>query len=150
MPVRRITAVQTHPLRSLVLRPGQPLSACRWEGDDDPDSLHLGSFVDDELVAIASAIRISMPCDVPADLDFTNAYRLRGMATHPDCRGQGHGRALLRACLEEVRERGVDVLWCFARTSAVDFYLRNGLVVAGNELELPGIGPHVVMWCATK
>lgn len=143
--VRSIDASQTFPLRSLVLRPGQPLSACRWTGDDDGGSFHVGAFLDGELVAIASVIPQAMPdCDQPRDT-LRRSFRLRGMATHPDHRGQGLGSALLENCIERVRDAGGDLIWCNARSLAVNFYRRAGFVTVGEEFEAPDIGPHVRM-----
>lgn len=143
--IRAIAPDQTYPLRSLVLRPGQPMYACQWPGDNDPGSFHAGAFLDRELVAIASVILQAMP-----DCDQTRAgrhrsFRLRGMATHPGYRGQGLGSALLRYCIERTRDAGGDLLWCNARTPAVEFYRRAGFESVGEEFETPDIGPHVRM-----
>lgn len=143
--LRTISAEQTHPLRSLVLRPGKPASACRWPGDDDPGSFHAGAFLDGRLVAIASLIPQEMPDADPAAADSPVSFRLRGMATHPQHRGQGLGSALLSYCIELVRSAGGRVLWCNARTPAVEFYRRAGFETVGEQFETPDIGPHVRM-----
>jgi GNAT superfamily N-acetyltransferase len=151
--IRAITAQQTHPLRSLVLRPGKPLSACRWPGDDDPGSFHAGVFVEETLVAIASVIPQAMPDAGPNQLagpgadaaDAVRSFRLRGMATHPQHRGQGLGSALLSYCIERTHQAGGNLLWCNARTPAAEFYRRKGFETVGEEFETPDIGPHVRM-----
>ena len=72
-------------------------------------------------------------------------WRIRGMATEPDVRGEGFGAALVVACVEHVAARGGGELWCNARLGAVGFYRGAGFVVAGEEFDIPGIGTHVVM-----
>ena len=61
-------------------------------------------------------------------------------------RGAGLGRLVLEECFAVVRERGGSVLWCNARLVAVPFYARLGMAPVGPEFDIPGIGPHYVMW----
>jgi len=68
------------------------------------------------------------------------------MATRPEGRGQGLGRAVLDALLAHVAEHGGGVVWCNARTAAVTLYRRAGFTVHGEEFVVPGIGPHLRMW----
>lgn len=133
---------QTWPLRQLVLRPGQPVSACRWEGDELATTHHYGAFRSGDLLAIASLYQ--RPHAVAPS---PNAWQLRGMATHPDCRGEGLGAAILAFLLEDCRERlGGRIVWCNARTSAVGFYAGRGFATIGDEFQIEGIGPHFVMY----
>jgi predicted GNAT family N-acyltransferase len=67
------------------------------------------------------------------------------MATEPDVRGSGAGRALIVEGLARVAARGGDVVWCDARVSAAGFYERMGFAVVTDEFEKTGIGPHVGM-----
>ena len=150
MQVRPITAAETRPLRSAILRPGQPPDALVYDGDDAPGSFHAGAFLGRELVGVASVYPEPMPAAPDADLDSFNAFRLRGMATRADVQGRGLGRAVLRRCIEHVRERGAEVLWCNARVGALGFYQRLGFATLGDEFEIEGIGPHYVMWKAVR
>lgn len=144
--VRPITAAQTRPLRSEVLRPGQPPEALFYAGDDAPGSFHAGAFDGGEIVGTASVYLEPMPIQPPADLDPQRAFRLRGMATRPEYQGRGIGRAVLGLCVEHARAAGAEVLWCNARVGALGFYLRLGFATIGEEFEIAGIGPHFVMW----
>jgi GNAT superfamily N-acetyltransferase len=67
------------------------------------------------------------------------------MATLPEVRGAGFGRALLDACVAAARENGAAILWCNARTSAADFYAKNGWRIVGAEFDIPTVGPHFRM-----
>lgn len=156
--VRPIPAAETLSLRHLVLRPDQPAEALVYPGDDHPDALHVGAFdigpdAAERLVGIASvypepppeAHRGAIPDDA---YPYGAAFRLRGMATLPEVRGAGHGRALLDALFEHVQERGATYLWCNARLVALAFYQTMGLVPVGEEFDIVPIGPHYMMWRA--
>jgi predicted GNAT family N-acyltransferase len=138
--IRAVTAQEVRPLRHRVLRPGQPFAETVYAGDDWPDTVHLGAFDGDRLVAIASLYREPRPDGSPA-----GGWRLRGMATDPEVRGAGFGAAVLEAAVAHVVAAGGDELWCNARLAAVGFYRRAGFAVVGDEFDVAGIGPHVVM-----
>jgi len=133
-----VTADEVRPLRHCVLRPEQPFGSTAYPGDDLADSVHLGAFDADRLVGIASVYREARP-------GRPGGWRLRGMAIAPEARGRGYGMALVSASLEHVAASGPGELWCNARLSAIGFYRRAGFEVAGEEFNVPGIGPHVVM-----
>lgn len=136
--LRRVEAAVVRPLRRAVLRPGSPDEELVYAGDDDPDAGHVAAYIGDEVAGIASVTR--QPYDGVA-----TAWRLRGMATAPAARGTGLGALLLAACVDHVAEHGGTLLWCNARTPALGFYERFGFEAAGEEFDIPGIGPHYVM-----
>lgn len=138
--VRAIAAEQTRGLRQRVLRPHQPPEEMVYPGDDELETLHLGAYVDGQLVGVASLYRQAPPTEPDP-----GARRLRGMAVSPALQGGGIGRALLEGCLAHARARGATRLWCNARAAAAGFYSRLGFQVQGEEFELPGIGPHLLM-----
>lgn len=149
--VRRIDAGETRPLRHAVLRPSETFDATVYAGDDDLATRHLGAFVDGRLVGVASLYREDRPDrEGGSDSDREGRgegahWRLRGMATAPEARGRGAGRALLDACVNHVAAKGGGLLWCNARTPAVGFYTAAGFRAVGDEFDIADIGPHVVM-----
>ncbi|MCH7976219.1 MAG: N-acetyltransferase, partial [Bacteroidetes bacterium] len=48
--IRAISAAETRPMRSLLLRPGQPPENLVYPGDDHPDAFHGGAFEGERLV----------------------------------------------------------------------------------------------------
>lgn len=141
--VRVVRAEDTHALRHRVLRPGKPLASCAFEGDELSTTLHFGAYLADELVGIAS---IYDEHETPESARTgARAFRLRGMATSPEVRGLGAGKALVDACKLHIARTGGGSFWCNARTSAAGFYERLGFAIDGAPFELPGIGPHVRM-----
>jgi GNAT superfamily N-acetyltransferase len=141
--IRVISAAETRPIRHLVLRPHQSPEMLVYAGDDAPDSLHVGAFLDGALVGVASVLRQSF-AGAP-DLD---TWQLRGMATLPNARRMGCGAALVHACIAHVEGYGGAALWCNGRTSALRFYRTLGFETLGEEFMTPETGPHFVMWRA--
>ena len=139
--IRRVDPDDVRPLRHLVLRPNQSFDETAYAGDGDAATVHFGAFAGDRLVGVASLYRE----DRAGDVARAPGWRLRGMATDPAVRGQGHGWRLLDACVLHVAASGGGELWCNARSPAAGFYLAAGFGVVGDEFEIAGIGPHHVM-----
>ncbi|TDO23105.1 GNAT family N-acetyltransferase [Pedobacter duraquae] len=135
--IKFISAADTLPLRSEVLRKNLPLAECVF--DRDQDGFHLGAYVDDKLVSVGTFF----PEDYP-ELGVSG-YRLRGMATDPAYSGKGYGAQLVKFALEHLKNAGASYLWFNARSSAVGFYKKLNCDVISEEFEVPGIGPHFNM-----
>lgn len=142
--VRPIRPEDTWSLRHRVLRPHQTLADCDYPGDRDPANFHLG-VLDTARIPPAVVCIGTFHAERNPDLPGMHHYRLRGMATAPELRGQGLGALLLRDAFERLRERGADRLWCHAREGAIAFYTGLGFLGHGELFEVPGIGRHLVM-----
>lgn len=140
MTVRSVNASRTRRLRHAVLRPDELWEATAYPGDTAASTLHVGAFAGSALAGVASVYQ-----EAPPGSDDEGAWRLRGMATEPDARSQGHGAALLAACVGHVARMGGRRLWCNARASATAFYARGGFTRRSEPFDIPRIGAHVVM-----
>jgi len=140
MRIRFIKTADTYPLRRLVLWPGSTEEDCDFPNDRLEGSFHLAAQIGAHRVAIGSFYPEKHPA-----LNGWKQFHLRGMATHPDFRGLGAGRSLLRFGLEHLQAQQVDVLWCHARPSAVPFYERMGFARRGDVTDLPGFAPRQLM-----
>jgi predicted GNAT family N-acyltransferase len=138
--IRTIELRVARQLRHELLRPHQQPWEIVFDGDDETETLHVGAFHEERLVGIASVMRESVSGE-----DDPRAWRLRGMATLPEVRGQGYGGALLERCLRHALDHGGDVAWCTARVPAAGFYRRYGFETEGDAFDVPPIGPHVRM-----
>lgn len=127
-------------IRHKILRPHQTIDDCAFPGDDQPGALHAGVVDSGELVAVASVFRDPLPGN-PDERD----WRIRGMATLPEFRGQGLGGELLEACVAHAAAREARLVWCNVRAGSTDFYARHGFEARGSKFDLPGIGPHYLM-----
>jgi predicted GNAT family N-acyltransferase len=143
MSIRPISAEATRPLRQRVLRPHQTIDELDYPGDDAPTTLHLGAFKNDKLVGISS-----LYLEPPPGTEQPNAWRLRGVATAPEVRGEGYGSELLLAAIAHVAAQGGTYLWCNARTPVLGYYERYSFQRQGEEFESPGTGLHYFVWRA--
>lgn len=138
--VEQVRPEVTYDLRARVLRPGLPPLRARFPGDSEPTAFHLAAYDRaDRIVGVVAVIPEPMP---PA---AEPGRRLRGMAVHPEERGQGVGRALLVRVFDGVARLGGGLLWCNARLPAAGFYRKAGFADVGDPWEDPELGPHVRM-----
>ena len=138
--VKEITARETWAVRHPVLRTGRPLETCAMEGDDHPDTFHLGLFDQASLIGVVSFMNAAKP-------QFTGSqYQLRGMGVLAACQGKNLGALLIKAGEQKLKTLGIDVLWCNARIKALNFYLRNDFIVEGDSFEIESVGTHYLLY----
>ena len=139
MIVRRAALDEIFPLRHAELRTGLPRETARFDGDDDPTTVHVGAFDPDGAVVGCTTL-------MRRAYEGGDGVQLRGMATRRDCARTGIGTRVVGFAETLVRSHWeLDLLWCNARTSAAGFYGRLGWRVVSAEFDVPGIGPHVRM-----
>lgn len=107
------------PIRHRVLWPQRDAEFCSVPGDEE--ALHFGVFVESELVTVASVF-IDGAC-----------ARLRKFATLPAYQGRGLGSSLIAKILARLSVESIEVFWCDARETAVDFYQRFGMQPEGER-----------------
>lgn len=125
-----------------MLRDGKPYTFCRFDEDERPETIHLAMI--DEVDDQPKSILTTFP--MPRDGFTGKGYQLRGMATHPDFQGQGLGIQLLQFLIDYLQGHGATYLWCNARKAAFPFYQRLEFKFISDEFDVPGIGPHRVMY----
>lgn len=137
-----VDATSVRPLRESVLRPGQPAKNSAYPEDEDPRALHAAVRIEDggEIVAVGTLLPDARDKDDAA----SEVWRIRGMAVDPDRRRMGFGAQVLKMLQAVVQARGGGV-WANVRVPAREFYAAHGFEAHGEEYELPGIGPHVLM-----
>lgn len=140
MEVLQISAQDTYPIRHQMLRPGRSIETCRFDGDTDELTFHLGAFIDDKLCSVASFYFRNHP-----EISEEYQFQLRGMATLQEFQGQGLSQALLETGFPMIEKNHVKVVWCNARTSAVGFYKKVGFEIISEEFNIPDVGPHFLM-----
>jgi len=129
------------PIRKAVLRPGKlTLDECRFPADKLSGAFHLGSYLHGRLVSIASFHPQTYS-------EFEGiGFQLRGMATIGEYRGRGLGSHLLNFGIVCLRDQKTNYLWCNARKTALQFYLDMGFEIKSPVFDVPGIGPHYVLY----
>lgn len=141
MKVLRINAIDTYPIRQQMLRQNNPIENCVFKGDEEDQTFHLGAFIESKLVSVASFYFEKHP-----ELEEPFQFRLRGMATLADHQHKGLSTELLKMAFPIIKQNFCHLVWCNARVSAVGFYQKVGFEKVGEEFDVPGIGPHYLMF----
>lgn len=140
--VHLISAAQTIDLRSRILRPGQPIENCRYIGDDDDLTFHLGVIMNARILSNGTFMNEKHKKFSAAK----NPYRLRGMAVDQAFQNQGFGKLIVETALAELTKRNCDLLWFNARVLAEGFYQKMGFTALAEIFDIPMAGPHKVMY----
>ena len=114
--MKKIIAEDTRQIRHEVLRPNQETDACVYPADDAVSTAHFGTYVDDQLIGVASIYQEGESGD-----QDRFSWRIRGMAVRQPFRGYGYGVELLRACLVYAEKSGGKRVWCNARSGVMPF-----------------------------
>ena len=145
MKILRINAADTFQIRQQMLRPRESIDQCVFTGDENEQSFHLGAFKEGKLISVASFYFEKHP-----DLAEPYQFRLRGMATLNEYQHQGLSRELLKTAFPIIKQNLCTVLWCNAREAAIGFYQKVGFEKVGKKFDIPGVGPHILMFKSVK
>ena len=99
-------------MRQKVLYPAQKLY--EMEMEEDNHGYHFGAFIDNELVGVVSL--------------FQNGddFQFRKFAVDESVQGKGIGKTMLKHLMNFAINENAKRLWCNARVSAIEFYLKYG------------------------
>jgi len=114
----------------------------QFDGDLDNSAVHLGAFLNNDLVGIATYVKNSHSA-----FKVENQYQLRGMAVLPEVQKMHIGQQLLQwgeSYLKDHHKTGL--IWCNARDSAINFYKRNKYQTYGDFFDIPNVCTHIVMF----
>jgi predicted GNAT family N-acyltransferase len=138
---RPIRAADTYDLRHRILRPHESRSLRAHPSDSAPGALHIGSFLNGQLIGIGSIV--PEPRD---NAPQPTSWRVRGMAVLEDVRGTGAGGKILQALIDHARAQSLPAeIWCHGRANVQGFYERFGFAQEGDLFDQPGTGPHVLL-----
>tara|TARA_B100001173_G_C15835817_1_gene482491 strand:- start:192 stop:635 length:444 start_codon:yes stop_codon:yes gene_type:complete len=141
MDIKVVAAKDIRPLRNLVLRPNLPIETTYYDLDNDIETFHLASIMDNTIISIGTFYP-----ENDIELQTKNGYRLRGMATHPKFRRKSAATKLMKESFVLLKEKKCDILWCNARLVGVEFYKSLGFKITGKIFDIPSIGPHYKMY----
>jgi GNAT superfamily N-acetyltransferase len=124
MDIEQITPQLTWRLRRDELYPGEYMF--NMEMEEDNHGWHFGGFIDNKLIAVVSLFQKG------ADFQF------RKFAVQKNCQGKGIGRELLKYVIGFARSEGGKRIWCNARDTAIEFYIKAGFKHTGELFERQG------------
>jgi predicted GNAT family N-acyltransferase len=140
--ILKIAAEDTYSVRRPVLRPNRPAEECIFEGDLDPQTFHLGIYIEDTLAGVASFMHTPHPA-----FNAPIQFQLRGMAVLPNFQKRALGeKLLLEGELLLKKQFQNALLWFNARESAVDFYKKYDYQTEGDFFMIPNVCRHIVMF----
>lgn len=129
----------TYDLRQRVSADGLILRCWHHDFDDIPGARYVGAQTAEGSVIGAASL---YPAPFPANARIIPAVRLMFMAVEPGLQRCGVGSSLIEWILQDLRLRGVRVLWATARDSAVPFYRRFGFELGETAHSPPGFRPR--------
>ena len=138
---KQIKADDVINIRHKVLKEGQPVEVCYFEGDLDEGTKHFGAFKNSELVGV-----VTMMLKQTNTYKVHPVYRLTGLSILPEHQSAKIGKRLLHFAEENISRKGSVMIWCFARDYAVNFYKKNGYRLNVQQVVIPYMGSHRIMF----
>ncbi len=141
MKAKVIDSELTYPIRRRILWPHITDGDYSLMIDRDPDTFHVGTFINNKIVSVGTFIKESNP-----KFKSSLQYRLRAMATDKDHQTKGCGKVLFLKGLEILKNKKIELLWCDARVNAIPFYESLNMKSLNFVYSIKNIGPHKTMY----
>ena len=128
-------------LRSKILRNNLDPNLCRFPGDKEINSFHLGAFNGKTLIGGVSVMKNECK-----KKELPNCFQLRGLFVDKEFQHNGIGKTIVNFVENSLRDSGVNYLWMNARESAVLFYLKLNYTNSKISYLINEIGLHYLMY----
>ena len=128
-------------LRSKILRNNLDPNLCRFQGDKEINSFHLGAFNGNTLIGGVSVMKNECK-----KKELPNCFQLRGLFVDKEFQHNGIGKTIVNFVENRLRDSGVNYLWMNARESAVLFYLKLNYSNSKISYVINEIGLHYLMY----
>ena len=138
-----INKTLTYEIRKTVLWPHIKNNDYTISVDNDPNTFHLGTFLNNKVISIGTFVKEN-------NSKFTekHQYRLRAMATHKEYRKRGAGKMLFLKGLDILKSKKITLLWCDARLIAIPFYESVNMKSVKGIYHIKYIAPQKTMYIA--
>ena len=128
-------------LRSKILRNNLDPNLCRFHGDKEINSFHVGAFNGNTLIGGVSVMKNECK-----KKELPNCFQLRGLFVDKEFQHNGIGKTIVNFVENRLRDSGVNYLWMNARESAVLFYLKLNYSNSKISYVINEIGLHYLMY----
>ena len=128
-------------LRSKILRNNLDPKLCRFPGDKEINSFHVGAFNGNTLIGGVSVMKNECK-----KKELPNCFQLRGLFVDKEFQHNGIGKTIVNFVENRLRDSGVNYLWMNARESAVLFYLKLNYSNSKISYVINEIGLHYLMY----
>ena len=141
MEIKKISSIETYPVRHEVLRKGKPIETCQFKGDDNENTTHFGLYQNERLIGIISIFKEKNDL-----FSETNQFQIRGMAVLEAFQGKGFGAKLVKEAENHCINLNTKLIWFNARENAVSFYKKLDYKIIGDSFLIPDVGIHFAMY----
>lgn len=117
-------------LRQEVLRTPLGLKYSSSDLKQEADQIHIVCILDEQLIASASLM-----------LENDHTIKLRQVAVRPHLQNLAIGTKLLNYCENYIKKRNYKLIYCHARETALNFYLKNKYEIVSEKFLEIGL-PH--------
>ena len=128
-------------LRSKILRNNLDPNLCRFPGDKEINSFHIGAFNGNTLIGGVSVMKNECK-----KKELPNCFQLRVLFVAKEFQHNGIGKTIVNFVENRLRDSGVNYLWMNARESAVLFYLKLNYSNSKISYVINEIGLHYLMY----
>ena len=128
-------------LRSKILRNNLDPNLCRFPGDKEINSFHVGAFYGNTLIGGVSVMKNECK-----KKELPNCFQLRGLFVDKEFQHNGIGKTIVNFVENRLRDSGVNYLWMNARESAVLFYLKLNYSNSKISYVINEVGLHYLMY----
>ncbi len=128
-------------LRSKILRNNLDPNLCRFPGDKEINSFHIGAFNGNTLIGGVSVMKNECK-----KKELPNCFQLRGLFVDKEFQHNGIGKTIVNFVENRLRDSGVNYLWMNARESAVLFYSKLNYSNSKISYVINEIGLHYLMY----
>lgn len=111
-------------LREEILRKPLGIAFSKDELEGEKDHIQVAGF--DSSGKIISTAVLKIEC---------KAYKRQRVAVSEDLQGKGIGSKMMLFCEKYAKEKGFSSIYCHARDSAIDFYLKNKYLPEGDHFD---------------
>jgi GNAT superfamily N-acetyltransferase len=143
--IKKISAIETFPVRHPVLRSEKPIESCHFEGDDLETTTHFGLFDENKLIGVISIFEAKNKL-----FSEEKQFQIRGMAVLNEHQKKGLGASLVEHSEKYCLDNDADLIWFNARTEATGFYEKMNYQKIGSSFEIKEVGEHFVMFKKIK
>ncbi|WP_348813395.1 GNAT family N-acetyltransferase [Flavobacterium maritimum] len=143
--IKKISAIETFPVRHPVLRSEKPIESCHFEGDDLETTTHFGLFDENKLIGVISIFEAKNKL-----FSEEKQFQIRGMAVLNEHQKKGLGASLVEHSEKYCLDNDSDLIWFNARTEATGFYEKMNYQKIGSSFEIKEVGEHFVMFKKIK
>ncbi|WP_291119439.1 GNAT family N-acetyltransferase [Flavobacterium sp. UBA6135] len=139
--IKEISSLETYSVRHPVLREGQSMESCKFDGDDLTSTIHLGLYINAALVGVVSVFEKNY-----VFFDSKKQFQVRGVAVLKHHQKMGYGEELLLEAENHAVKYYGTLIWFNARENAVGFYKKKDYAICGDPFFIENIGKHFVMY----